>query len=228
MKFLLALAIALSSYNSAFAQDGHVHVSDRPAVHGMLMFGQSKIYLSHLPMFHNPHDYQAILEVEISAEGKAAYERSLKASDEKVYTLVPESFVLPTMIKNPTAFKAQIYKGHFEREGDLIADKVAVEIKKIVYVKKFNPKEVKPQTGNYILFGNEKEQFLAHSITVKPDFDQIIKIKPVGQLKSNPLLIDLKSIDNKTALKAPATYKTEDLSLEATSVIYLETGDLSF
>jgi hypothetical protein len=32
-------------------------------VHGMLLFGADTLYLSHLPMFMRPHNYQVILEV---------------------------------------------------------------------------------------------------------------------------------------------------------------------
>jgi hypothetical protein len=31
---------------------------DHPAVHGMLMVGETQVLMSRLPMFHSPHDYQ--------------------------------------------------------------------------------------------------------------------------------------------------------------------------
>jgi hypothetical protein len=30
---------------------------DRPSVHGMAVIGSDTIFLSHLAMFHSPHDY---------------------------------------------------------------------------------------------------------------------------------------------------------------------------
>src|SRR5258706_108638 len=38
---------------------------DAPSVHGMLIVGESTVFLSHLPMFHPPHDYQLILNAKL-------------------------------------------------------------------------------------------------------------------------------------------------------------------
>jgi len=150
---------------------------DHSAVHGMLVMGTSKIYLSHLPMFHSPHDYQVLLEVQLSSEAQKIYQASLEKSTETVYTLVPEPFVLPEMIKNPKPFKATLYQGHFERGGTVLVENFDVKISKILYFKKFNPQDAKPDTNNFILFGNNEEQFLAHEIVAAPDFDQVLKVK---------------------------------------------------
>jgi hypothetical protein len=171
-KFIL---ISLLMFLNSFASAQMLHHHDHPAVHGMLMVGQSKIYLSHLPMFHPPHDYQVVVEAELSQPGLKAYLASHASSDESIYTLVPEPFVLPDMIQNPHPFSAQIFKGHFERGGVMIADNVTVNIKKVIYFKQFSPNDVKPKDPEFISFGEGPEQFLAHVITTKPDYDQILK-----------------------------------------------------
>ncbi len=38
---------------------------EKPGFHGMVLVGQRRAYLSHLPMFHSPHDYQAVFEVSL-------------------------------------------------------------------------------------------------------------------------------------------------------------------
>jgi len=237
MKALTVLTVLLSFFN--FAQ-GMTHTQDHPSVHGMLMVGKSKIYLSHLPMFHSPHDYQVIIEAELSSQGKEAYLASQATSNETVYTLVPEVFVLPEMIQNPKPFSAQVFKGHFERGGTLIADNVTVSIKKVLYFKKFSPSEVKPSFGTYILFGNKSEQFLAHSITAKPDFDQILKVSfphgisslPTGE---NVASVVFKSLSNSTPIEKSGMMdaeivgptKTVPVAIEIDQSLYLEHGDLS-
>ena len=40
----------------------------------MLVFGTEKVYFSHLPMFHAPHDYQAVIEVELPEATKTLME----------------------------------------------------------------------------------------------------------------------------------------------------------
>jgi hypothetical protein len=48
----------------ASVHSGHEH----PAVHGMLVVGEGQLFLSHLPMFHAPHDYQIIMEVRLRGD----------------------------------------------------------------------------------------------------------------------------------------------------------------
>jgi hypothetical protein len=42
---------------------------DEPATHGMAVIGQKSVFLSHLPMFGSPHDYQVIVEAELTKTG---------------------------------------------------------------------------------------------------------------------------------------------------------------
>lgn len=227
MKFLVFIVLSMC----VFAQ---AHQHDPASVHGMLIVGENKIYLSHLPMFHNPHDYQVIFEAEFGNEAKQIYLAQKGSSSETVYTLVPESFVLPEMIANPKAFHAKIYKGHFERGGKLIADHVIVQIKKLVFAKKFKPMQPKPSEGTYILFGNEQEQFLAHEITSAPDFDQILSVQADAQLLGDGLSVrlTLPEQDNVTALPAEGSFgaivNAQKASLKSMQNLYVEWGDLSF
>lgn len=104
---LMSNAIAIAN---ASAQEA----ADQPAIHGMLMVGGSNIYLSHLPMFHSPHEYQAIVQADLGEAGNSVYLEDRKNHPtENIYTLQPqEKFVLPEMIQNPTTFPAKIYRGH--------------------------------------------------------------------------------------------------------------------
>ncbi|MGE3974950.1 MAG: hypothetical protein AB7F59_10530 [Bdellovibrionales bacterium] len=58
MKFLKILAMTLSLSMTAQA--------DPPSTHGMVVFGKNATYVSHLPMFHAPHDYQLVMKVSFS------------------------------------------------------------------------------------------------------------------------------------------------------------------
>jgi hypothetical protein len=157
----------------------HHNVSaDKPSTHGMLIFGKEKIYASHLPMFRSPHNYQIILELELDSKTKKLFVADQNNNPEyNTYTIEPETFVLPDMISNPKSFKANLYRGHFERGGKKIASDVVVSIKQVIFYEKFNPDEVKSATTNFIIFGNAKEQFMVHELTNKPDFEQILEVK---------------------------------------------------
>jgi len=73
-----ACQTAMSAPSGAAASSAHVHgmAVDRPAVHGMLLVGTNALYVSHLPMFHAPHDYQALAEVALqdgAGDARARY-----------------------------------------------------------------------------------------------------------------------------------------------------------
>ena len=76
-----ALGIAsagLINRPEALAGKWHPHSVDQVAVHGMLLFGENTVYLSHLPLFGTttPHRYQVVLEVTLAKAGgdpQAAY-----------------------------------------------------------------------------------------------------------------------------------------------------------
>src|SRR2546427_592718 len=75
------------------------------------------------------------------------------------------------------SFKANIYRGHFERfstqrakEAARIAQHVDVNVTRVIHFRKFDPTAVKPAQLEYLLFGKGTELFLAHVITKPPDF----------------------------------------------------------
>jgi hypothetical protein len=197
MRFLPFILIFIFSFTNAQEHHGN-HSQDKPSTHGMLILGKEKIYASHLPMFHSPHDYQIILELELDKDIQKQFVTDQENNPEyTTYTIEPEKFVLPNMIHNPKSFKANLYRGHFERGGTKIASDINVTIKAVIYYNQFNGDKARATANTFILFGNEKENFIAHQITNKPDFDQIIQVKKV----TNLLLVNKKHeqiIVNKT------------------------------
>jgi hypothetical protein len=75
-------------------QHHHEPNTEHPAVHGMLMVGEARVLMSHLPMFHAPHDYQIILETSLSVPGfdpRKKYVDDRNATQTRIYTWVPEA-----------------------------------------------------------------------------------------------------------------------------------------
>ena len=136
---------------------GVVSAADGPTVHGMLIVGEQTVFLSHLPIFGSLHDYQVILEAAFAKPGsdpQADYfnDRKGKGKDTKIYTLEPEPFVLPDLAAATPkrSFKANVYRGHFERiptrakEGARIAQNVDVNVARVIHFRKFDPNAVRP------------------------------------------------------------------------------------
>ncbi len=180
-RILLLLALLVVAPLGSVAQHHTTTFPDKPSTHGMLLFGgtaDANIYASHLPMFHSPHDYQVLLRLALPDSVHALYKASRQQfPQERVYTIEPEVFVLPEMIRYPRPFKVQVYRGHFERGGTKIAENVVVEIRTILHVRKFDPQQKRAATSEYFVFGTAKEAFVAHTISAKPDFDQICSVQ---------------------------------------------------
>ena len=219
-KIFIALATLISTLG----------VADPASIHGMLLFGKSHQYVSHLPMFHLPHDYQAIAEVALTPQGKAAY---LKDAGEQpkdmIYTIVPELFSLPDKFQEGKTFKATVVRGHFEKGGKALLG-TQVTIVKVLLFKKLHHDEAKPSAQPLLLFGNESETFAAHFIGGAPDFDQVSLLTHVD-LPFNPMLAksdvpnDTPMKDGQMVIYNPGTRLAGDFSVLQS--MYLEFDDLA-
>ncbi len=215
MKHLKLFTVSLLLFQTALGL-----ADDPPSTHGMLIFGDKTIYASHLPMFHRPHDYQAILEVQLPARAAALYRRDRVQTHSRVYTISPEQFVLPNVVAGRTSFNADLYRGHFERGGTLIAAGLTVKIKDVVHFRKFEGGATHPAQLQYLVFGQGAETFLAHFITAAPDFDQILSVS--GAPPRRPRLITIAGHEASSPLREGEEFN----GFQAGPEIYLETGDL--
>ncbi|MGH8065835.1 MAG: hypothetical protein ACRERE_11520 [Candidatus Entotheonellia bacterium] len=169
---------------------------DPASGHGMAIIGEMTVFLSHLPMFMSPHDYQVILEVTLTNQGsdpQSVYtEDRRQHPDAKLYTFEPtRAFVLPDLFTpdphHPprlTSFQGNIYRGHFERfpTGQAkaqarIARDVIANVTNVVYARKFDPEAMDLEQLEYCLFGKGQELFMAHVITKPPDFDHLLSVQ---------------------------------------------------
>lgn len=250
----LAACQATVSGSSVTEDHGHSATMDQPSTHGMLMVGDGPVYLSHLPMFHKPHDYQVLLQVSLMKEGAdptGIYSNDRQVTGERIYTVVPETFVLTelfTPMGQPTrtSFKATLYRGHFERGGTAIMNNVTVNVTRVVVAKRFAKEPVAALPNlKYYVFGDDTQLFAAHVINRKPDFDHVVSVRVVsgvldaGQASdlSNGSIVDFTEVANdvdhalaegatilaKTSLGGSAT----QIEMQVLSDYYLETGDLA-
>ncbi|MFD0738884.1 MBL fold metallo-hydrolase [Lysobacter koreensis] len=149
---------------------------DPPNSHGMLVVGTEVVYLSHLPMFHVPHNYQLIFEAGLADDALAAYRADAQRHPGQLYTLVPsQRWVLPETIREHASFSADLYRGHFERGGTPIRQDIDVAVKRIVQFRRFEPGRA-PQPEEWIGFGRGREHFLAHRLEGPPDMDQVVQV----------------------------------------------------
>jgi hypothetical protein len=242
--FILALVFGLAALARAEeVQPG----TEAPGFHGMLVLGGETIYVSHLPMFVPQHRYQGIWEVSFGEAADAVYraERAKPGNAGVIFTLAPTTrFRLPELTTTRASFEADVFKGHFERDGHKrILEGVTVTVRRQVHWHPFRTGHSRPEPLTYLLFGKGNELFLAHWISVAPNYDEILSVTsptPLGELPRAAQLV-LSQRGDREALKAgesvsgtlllaqgpeqPVLMKPIDLKVG--SVIYLEKGELA-
>jgi hypothetical protein len=184
--------------------------------HGMVLFGDREgLYVSHLPLFRAPHDHQVVLRVRLADPD---HDRALRAQlhgKTDLWTIEPERFELsrlgPASAAPLRAFGADIFSGHFERDGKRLATGVQFVVEQVLVYRRLDPSPQSKPEARYLPVG----RFLVKEIDSRPDYDHIVALSaPV----SSPVTVRKTGLDNpETALKRLAPLQGS---------IYFETGDL--
>jgi hypothetical protein len=174
----------------------HGHEPDDPdqsiGIHGMLLVGEGPIYLSHLPMFMPPHNFQVILKVTLEDEvTRKLGDFRAHFGHDMLVTVKPALFAIRDLLAGDTdghpltEFRANIVKGHFEHGGDTLSHAALVRVDEIAYFEELDlgaadPDETPLDLG-YFLFGDaDHDLFLAHQIRHRPSFDHVLRIVADG------------------------------------------------
>jgi hypothetical protein len=156
-------------------------------VHGMLLFGADTLYLSHLPMFMRPHNYQVILEVGFDE----AVRQALNAGF--MHTFAPDEFPMSELDPGGdgprrSSIPGTVWRGHFERKGTPIAEGVTAEVREVVHFAELDMKagHETDRELRYLCFGRAGQLHLAHHVTASPDFDQVLTARLVPGTVTDP------------------------------------------
>lgn len=138
--------------------------------HGMVLISHPKegLFVSHLPLYKAPHNYQVIYKVQIPES-----EQVVNLTNENIVTILPERFDLARLISGERfSIKADIYQGHFERGGQL---KFTTEITftKAILIAKVTPTFTQDSAVFYQIPISKKSSIFAHKIQSSPSFDAI-------------------------------------------------------
>lgn len=181
MKFSLrALSLSASLFFASAVAN-----AQSAAVHGMVLFGSDQLFVSHIPMYMTPHDYQALAKVSLSSTGLAAYKK-YNTNGQQYFTIAPRPFVLPQLLNGTLkSFQADIYRGSFEQGGRVIASGVTVTVESVDYQARLSKATAPAASLQYLTLNDGDSSFLAHKITAPNNFDHIVQIKWLNQ-KSLP------------------------------------------
>lgn len=143
-------------------------------VHGMVLLNKSStIFAYHLPLYRKPHDVQLLYKLEVSNIALVQLVR-----DNDMVTIKPKPFNLQRLMRGEkVALEADIYMGHFERDGMLVYENMTLNFAKKLYMRKLD--DVKPSSNlqEYDVVSYQKnDRIYIHRLQQAPSFDHLIHI----------------------------------------------------
>jgi len=177
----LLLILALLAPAEARAQPAHAHQhGSTMGVHGMVIFGgRDGLFAAHLPLFRAPHDRQIVLRLAVD---DPAVDRTVRAelATGALWTLEPERFELARLYRHAPdplrAFRASLYRGHFERGGKVVHKAVPVRVEAVLIDRALDPAMRPASVATYDLIGRGDAAFLVKRLDARPDFDHVVAV----------------------------------------------------
>lgn len=159
---------------------------DTAGRHGMLMFGAEPVYLSHLPMYACPHNFQVLLEAGPDSPALGALRADRARHGDGVYTFDPAPFPIAELeprdgVPARTSLDGTLVRGHFERGGTPIAAGTRIDIQTVVWFRRLDV-DAAPEPGQaleYLYFGRGEQMYLVHELQARPSFDQVLTVRLV-------------------------------------------------
>jgi hypothetical protein len=191
--------------------------------HGMALFGgREGLMASHLPMFHRPHDVQALLRIRLRDAALDLRIREQLSREPKLWTINPERFDLDRLTPGDaeplTRFRAALFEGHFERDGQVRLEGVEIAVEAVPLFSRLSPEPRRAPQQRFLWFGLGHEQFLVKRLEQRPDIDLIGRFEVRQPWRGQKHL----TLPAPSALQAPSN----GLLPGKVSWLYTETGDL--
>ena len=173
---LVAIVCAFMSYSS-FAEEEKLPPLDPKymGVHGMVLMSKSStIFASHLPMYHKPHNVQLVYKLEVKDFNLVQVVR-----DNELVTVKPKPFNLQRLMRGEkVTVNAELYIGHFERDGMKVYDNITLVFDKQLYMRELS--DIKPSSNeqeyDVISYNSKADRLYIHRLQQAPSFDHIIHI----------------------------------------------------
>ncbi len=177
MKFKVLTIILLLTSQLTYAEKKEQLRPLDPAymgTHGMVLVSQSStIYAAHLPTYQKPHDVQLLYKLETK---DLALLQTVR--DGQLTTIKPQPFNLDQLMRgDKMTIIADVYSGHFERDGMLVYKDMPLNFTKQLYVRKFD--DIKPSSSRqeYDVINLKKNyKIYVHRIQQAPSYAQLMHI----------------------------------------------------
>lgn len=181
MRCFLYLIILISASFQVLAYEEKDQPPLDPAyvgIHGMVLVAHaSRIYASHLPLYHKPHDVQLVYKIESK---EIPFLNLVRDAD--LVTIKPREFNLQRLIRGEKmTIVADVYRGHFERESELIFKDKAIVFEKQLYVRELKDLAKPSLWQEYdVINVGKTERIYIHKIAQPPSFDHLLLVDLEG------------------------------------------------
>jgi hypothetical protein len=211
--------IAGTSYAEAEA------LGDLPTTHTHVLFGTETLYISHLPLWESPHDFQSETAISMDDGARAIYLQDRASSGTLLYTVLPQAFALPSLIApdaSSLSLYTDIYRGDLEDSSGVHIAVGTLSAPRSLHFRHLDQTTPRPAEPAYLLFGSATEAFLVHLFTTRPDFGQILAVELPPALAADARLAD------GIQLRLPGQDPTVPLVVGATTAVRIaDTGDVT-
>jgi hypothetical protein len=176
LKILMFLVVLICSYPLSAEETTELPPLDPSyvGIHGMVLLTKSSsIYASHLPFYNKPHDVQLIYKLE---NKDLALLQTVRDGD--LVTIKPKPFNLQRLMRGEKmVINADVYSGHFERDGMLVYENIPLTFAKLMYVREMVDLTDSSRTQEYDVINlNKNNKIYVHRIQKAPSYDHIIYI----------------------------------------------------
>lgn len=172
--FLLAALISINSVAESVPEELPPLDPSYVGVHGMVLMNKSSsVFAYHLPLYHKPHNVQLLYKLEVKNVALLNLVR-----DNDMVTIKPKPFNLQHLMRGEKlAIEADIYMGHFERDGMLVYENMTLQFTKKLYMRKLDDIEASSNTQEYdaVTFDDSNRIYI-HRLQQAPSYDHLIHI----------------------------------------------------
>jgi len=178
-KIVFTLILALVTSFTVFAEDEKQPPPPLdPAyqgVHGMALMNKgSRVFAYHLSNYEKPHNVQLLYKLAVKDVSLLQVIR-----DNDLVTIKPKPFNLQRLMRGESlSVQAELYIGHFEREGMKVYDNITIVFDEQLYVRELNDLTDSSTTQEYevISYNTKSDRLFVHKIQKAPSFDHIIHV----------------------------------------------------
>lgn len=168
--------ILLTSLAQAQDHTGH----GRFGSHGMVLFSDGvSLYVSHLPLYRAPHDYQILYRIRTPQQKRLM--ALLADSNYSMVTVLPDAFDLNRLVEGEQfTISTTVFAGHFERGGKPVFVDADFHFEAQVYLRHIGDLAAEPAGKLQVLEAASARSIAVHRIQAAPSFDMIALLDAQG------------------------------------------------